>query len=40
MTITKYRVFLGPYSDIKALQKGFNGINILNFENIEIITND
>tara|TARA_B100000579_G_scaffold284451_1_gene235766 strand:- start:440 stop:1192 length:753 start_codon:yes stop_codon:yes gene_type:complete len=37
---TKYRVFLGPYSDIKALQKGFNGINILNFENIEIITND
>ena len=37
---TKYRVFLGPYFNIKALQKGFNGINILGFENIEIIRND
>ncbi len=37
---TKYRVFLGPYSNIKALQKGFNSINVLGFENIEIIKND
>ena len=37
---TEYRVFLGPYFNIKALQKGFNGINILEFENIEIIKND
>ena len=37
---TEYRVFIGPYFDIKALQKGFNGINILGFENIEIIKND
>ena len=34
---TEYRVFLGPYTDIKSLQKGFNSINILQFENIEII---
>ncbi len=34
---TEYRVFLGPYKDIKSLQKGFNSINILQFENIEII---
>ena len=34
---TEYRVFLGPYMDIKSLQKGFNSINILQFENIEII---
>ena len=34
---TKYRVFLGPYLNIKSLQKGFNSINILQFENIEII---
>ena len=34
---TKYRVFLGPFYDIKSLQKAFNGIDILKFENIEII---
>ena len=36
----KYRVYLGPYNDINSLQKTFNSINILNFENIEIIKND
>ena len=34
---TKYRVFLGPYNDIKKLEKSFNEIKILNFENIEIL---
>ena len=34
---TKYRVFLGPFSNINSLQKAFNDINILNFENIEVI---
>jgi len=34
---TKYRVLLGPFSDIKKLEKSFNEIKILNFENIEIL---
>ena len=36
----KYRVFLGPFNDINTLQKSFNDINILEFDNIEIIKND
>ena len=40
LSTTKYRVFIGPYTDINALQKDFNSINILQFENIEIIKND
>ena len=34
---TKYRVLLGPYNDIKKLEKSFNEIKVLNFENIEIL---
>tara|TARA_Y100000590_G_scaffold71256_1_gene78243 strand:+ start:115 stop:879 length:765 start_codon:yes stop_codon:yes gene_type:complete len=34
---TKYRVLLGPFSDIKKLEKSFNEIRVLNFENIEIL---
>ncbi len=34
---TKYRVLLGPFNDIKKLEKSFNEINVLNFENIEIL---
>ena len=37
---TKHRVLLGPYSNINALQSAYNGINKLNFENIELIRND
>ena len=33
----KYRVYLGPFDNINSLQKSFNDINILGFENIEII---
>ena len=33
----KYRVYLGTFNNISSLQKSFNGINILEFENIEII---
>ena len=36
----KYRVYLGPFSNINSLQKSYNDINILKFENIEIIKND
>ena len=37
---TEYRVFLGPFYNINSLQKAFNDINVLQFENIEIIKND
>ena len=33
----KYRVYLGPFSSINSLQKSYNDISILQFENIEII---
>ena len=36
----QYRVFLGPFNNINSLQKAFNSINVLKFENIEIIKND
>ena len=36
----KYRVYLGPFSDINSLQKSYNDISILEFDNIEFIKND
>jgi len=36
----EYRVYLGPFNDISSLQNSFNDINILNFENLEIIENE
>ena len=36
----EYRVYLGPFNNINSLQKSFNDINLLVFENIEIIKND
>ena len=36
----KYRVFLGPFDKIISLQKSYNDISILEFENIEFIKND
>ena len=36
----KYRVYLGPFNNINSLQKSYNDINILGFDNIEIIRND
>jgi hypothetical protein len=36
----KYRVFLGPFDNINSLQKSYNDVNILDFENIEITQND
>tara|TARA_Y100000590_G_scaffold445071_1_gene576680 strand:- start:3700 stop:4464 length:765 start_codon:yes stop_codon:yes gene_type:complete len=40
LSSTQYRVFLGPFYNINSLQKAFNDINVLEFENIEIIKND
>ena len=36
---TKYRVLIGPFNDIKKLEKSFNEIKLLNFDNIEILKN-
>ena len=36
----KYRVYAGPFNNINSLQKSFNDISILEFENIEITRND
>jgi|TARA_B110000037_G_scaffold124692_1_gene142083 hypothetical protein len=35
-----YRVYSGPFSNINTLQKSYNDISILKFENIEILKND
>ena len=40
ITNKKYRVYLGPFDNINSLQNSYNDINILQFENIEIIRND
>ena len=37
LSSTKFRVFLGPYTDLNSLKTSFNAINVLQFENIEII---
>ena len=36
----KYRVYVGPFNNISSLQKSFNDVSILEFENIEILEND
>ena len=35
----KFRVILGPYLDLKSLQKEYNKLEKFNIENIEIIKN-
>jgi len=40
ISANKYRVYLGPFNNINSLQKSYNDISILKFENIEIIRND
>ena len=34
---TNFRVYLGPFDNLKTLKKAFDDISPLNFENIEII---
>tara|TARA_B100000902_G_C27235483_1_gene877149 strand:+ start:383 stop:1141 length:759 start_codon:yes stop_codon:yes gene_type:complete len=36
---TKYRVIIGPFNDIDMLEKSYNIIKSLNFENLEILRN-
>ena len=37
LSMTKYRVLIGPFSDIKKLEDSFNRMKLLNFENLEIL---
>ena len=37
LSSTKFRVFLGPFNDLNSLKNTFNAINVLQFDNIEII---
>ena len=39
LSTTKYRVLIGPFNDIKSLKGSFEKLNILNFENLEILNN-
>ena len=34
---TSYRVYFGPFDNLKSLKDAFDDISPLNFENIEII---
>ena len=36
---TKYRVLIGPFNDIKSLKDTFEKMNLLKFENLEILKN-
>ncbi len=36
---TKFRVLIGPFSDIKSLKDSFEKMNSLNFDNLEILKN-
>ena len=33
----QYRVYSGPFKNLKSLKKAFNDISIIDFENLEII---
>ena len=36
----KFRVYIGPYSNLKTLQKAYNSVKKLEFENIEILRHE
>ncbi len=36
---TNFRVLIGPYNDINSLRESFEKMNLLNFENLEILKN-
>ncbi len=39
ITNNQYRVNIGPFKNLNSLKSSFNELEILNFENIEIIKN-
>ncbi len=40
MSENDFRVLVGPFTNIKSLQMGYNSVQNLEFENLEIIRND
>ena len=36
----KFRVYIGPYMNLKTLQKAYNSVEKLKFENIEILKHE
>ena len=40
ISANNYRVFLGPFKDLSLIKKAFDDMNIINFENLEIIRNE
>ena len=36
---TKFRVFLGPFNNLNSLKNAINAIDILGFDNLEILKN-
>ena len=39
LSLTNYRVLIGPFNDIKSLKEAFEKMNSFNFENLEILNN-
>ena len=39
ISLTKYRVLIGPFNDIKTLKESFEKMNFFKFENLEILEN-
>ena len=37
LSSNSFRVFIGPFKDLKSIEKAFNDMIIINFENLEII---
>ena len=37
ISTNQFRVYAGPFKNLKSLKKAFNAISIIDFENLEII---
>ena len=37
LSSNNFRVYLGPFKDLKSIEKAFNDMDIIDFENLEII---
>ena len=40
ISANNFRVFLGPFKDLNLIKKAFDDMNVINFENLEIIRNE
>ena len=37
ISTNQFRVYAGPFKNLKSLKKAFNAISIIDFENLEVI---